>query len=265
MLNKRALLFLAIAALLGLGAVFTARNWLESRLSSLAPGPLETVPVVIARVSVPVGSTLLPNQLDTAQWPRSHTPEGVFSSKDAASGRVVRRPLAKGELLLEPALLPEGAAAGLVSVIQPEMRAVSVKVDAVIGVAGFVKPGARVDVIATLRRIDLKQKLPYTKVVLQDVRVLAIDQKLEEAQNGEAKLVSVVTLEVDPKQAERLTYISHEGRLQLALRNPGDHASVETKSTGVVDLLPRRSRRGARKSGTRVQVIKGAEVSSRVF
>ena len=261
MLNKRALLFLAIAAVLGLGAVLTARNWLESRLSSLAPGPVETVPVVIARISVPVGSAILTNQLDTVQWPRRHAPAGVFSSKDSASGRVLRRPLASGELLLESALLPEGAAAGLVSVIEPEMRAISVQVDPVIGVAGFVKPGARVDVIATLRRVDLRQKLPYTKVILQDVRVLAIDQKLEEAQNGEANLVSVVTLEVDPKQAEKLTYISHEGRLQLALRNPGDHKSVETKSTGVVDLLPRRSRT----SSTRVQVIKGTEVSSQLF
>ena len=141
----------------------------------------------------------------------------------------------------------------------------SVKVDPVIGVAGFVKPGARVDVVATLRRIDLKKKLPYTMVILQDVRVLAIDQQLQEATEGEPALVSVVTLEVDPSQAQTLTYISHQGRIQLALRRPDDHEVVKVKSTGVEDLLPPRRRGNGSRPRKSVQVLRGSSVSTKSF
>ena len=95
--------------------------------------------------------------------------------------------------------------------ITPKHRAVSVKVDNVIGVAGFVTPGARVDVLVTLARVDLSDALPFSKVFLQNIRVLAVDQKLEEVKSGDPELVSVVTLEVTPVQAEHLTYAAHEG------------------------------------------------------
>ena len=260
MSNKQAIIFLGLALILGLGAALTAERWLEGRTPTVAGEPIASIPVVTARVDVPVGTTLTEKQLKVVRWPKSFVPGGAALSMDRAAGRVTRRPLAIGEPVQETGLLPEGSEAGLVAVIENRKRAISVKVDPVIGVAGFIKPGARVDVIATLRRIDLKRKLPYTKVVLQDVRVLAIDQKLEEVQNGEPQIVSVVTLEVDPKQAEQLTYTSHEGRLQLALRSPSDHEIVKTLSTGVSDLLPPRRRRG-RGPSFQVQVIKGSSVS----
>src|SRR4030042_30527 len=96
------------------------------------------------------------------------------------SGPGLGRPLAAGEPVLESALFEAGAEGGLAAVIAPNRRAVSVKVDSVIGVAGFVKPGARVDILATLRRIDAQKPIPFSKVILQDVRVLAADQKLAE-------------------------------------------------------------------------------------
>jgi pilus assembly protein CpaB len=179
-------------------------------------------------------------------------------------GRVLRRALADGEPILEPSLLPEGAEAGLVSVIDDESRAVSVKVDPIIGVAGFVNPGTRVDVLATLRNLATRDKIPYTKVILQDVPVLAIDQKMETAQNGEPELVSVVTLEVTPTDAEKLAYSAHEGRLQLALRGPGDHEVVKTIGVTAGDMLARKRRsRVIRKAG--IQVVKGSEVSVKSF
>jgi pilus assembly protein CpaB len=150
-----------------------------------------------------------------------------------ASGRVARRPIAAGEPVLESALFEEGTQGGLGAVIDPSHRAISVKVDSVIGVAGFVKPGARVDVLTTLRRVDLEKATPESKLFLQDVRVLAVDQKLEEARDGKPELVNVVTLEVDPTQAEQLIYSAHEGRLQLALRTPGDDERVETAASAV--------------------------------
>ena len=265
MLNRQTLMFLGIATLLGLAAAFAARSWLQAQVPLGPAAAVETTPVIVARVAIPVGAALTGSEVELVEWPRAYMPSGPVSTIEAARGRVLRRPLARGEPVLETVLLPEGAEAGLVAVIEAEMRAISVKVDPVIGVAGFVKPGGRVDVVATLRRIDLKTKLPYTKIVLQDVKVLAVDQKLEEAENGEAELVSVVTLEVGPKQAEQLTYVSHEGRLQLALRSPGDHEVVKTQSIGVADVMP--SRIAKRKSGprTRVQVIKGTEITNRNF
>jgi pilus assembly protein CpaB len=109
----------------------------------------------------------------------------------------------------------------------------------------------------------------FSKIVLQDVQVLAIDQKLEEAQEGEPILVQVVTLEVSPEQAEKLTYAAHEGRLQLALRNPTDREVVETDSVGVREVLGVRRRVSSGKpravSTTNVEVIKGADLSVQTF
>jgi Flp pilus assembly protein CpaB len=129
-----------------------------------------------------------------------------------------------------------------------------------------------VDVLATVRRVDTQDALPFSKVILQDVRVLAIDQKLEEAKDGEAQLVSVVTLEVKPDAAQKLIYSAHEGRLQLALRTPGDDKVVELASTGVRDVLGAEKKKSAPKAiaqnyrrGAAVQVIRGSKVQTETF
>jgi pilus assembly protein CpaB len=157
-------------------------------------------------------------------------------------------------------------------VISDKYRAVSVKVDNVIGVAGFVAPGSRVDVMATIRRVDRDRAIPYSKVILQDVRVLAVDQKLEEVKSGEPELVNVVTLEVNPVQAEHLIYAAHEGRLQLALRSPGDDVKVATRSIGVADVLDGNTagkkvakKRAVASSGSRVKIIRGTDIEVKKF
>jgi pilus assembly protein CpaB len=267
MQNRRALLFFGLAIFFGIAAAYTARNLLEDRASQAASPAVETTPVVIVRTDVPVGSSLSTRQLDTVDWPQSYLPDGTFSDPEQLAGRVLRRALARGEPVLDPSLLPVGSEAGLPSIIDDKLRAMSVKVDPVIGVAGFVAPGTRVDVVATLRRVDLTNKLPYTKAILQDVAVLAIDQKMEEAKNGEPELVSVVTMMVTPKQAEELTYASHEGRLQLALRSPADREKVKTQPVSVATLLggpPRKPKRSRAPRNT-VQVLKGSSVSVKSF
>jgi pilus assembly protein CpaB len=136
-------------------------------------------------------------------------------------------------------------------------------------VAGFVTPGSRVDVMATIRRIDLPKALPFAKVILQDIRVLAVDQKLEEVKTGDPELVSVVTLEVDPLQAEHLIYAAHEGRLQLALRSPGDDKEVVTRSITVADIFGEEHSAKINKvavpTKTVVEVIHGSEVRIKKF
>ena len=270
MQNRRALLFLILAIALGVGAAFTAKRWLEQQRPQ-AEGPTTTRPVAVMRTDLQVGQVVHSRELATVEWPRAYVPQGASSDPEKLEGRVARRPIAAGEPVLESALLPEGARAGLVSVIDPTRRAVSVKVDPVIGVAGFVVPGSHVDVLVTIVRIDTDGK-PVSKVILQDVEVLAIDQKLEEAKEGEPQLVQVVTLETSPKDAEKLTHAAHEGQLQLALRNPSDREIVETHSVGVGDVLgdrrpaPRIAARPVpRAPGTNVEVIKGSQVSVQSF
>ena len=264
-MNKQAIIFLGLAGLFAVAAAWTASQWLGATPVAVAKR-VETVPVFVARIDIPVGSAIRDNQIERASWPRGYAPPGSFQDAERLLGRIPRRPLAAGEPVLAASLLPEGARGGLVSVIDGSHRAISVKVDPVIGVAGFVHPGDRVDVLATLRRIDQKEKLPFSKVILQDVRVLAIDQKLEDTGKGDPTLVSVVTLEVSLEDAEKLTYISHEGRLQLALRHPADRETTKTKSVGVADLLPTRARRAVRRGpSSRVEVLRGAEVSSQRF
>lgn len=265
--NRRALLFFAFAVVFGTAAAFLAHRALEDQTPTTAASAteIETVDVVLARTDVTTGSALTAQQLRTVEWPKEYAPTGSFSDEDAVVGRVLRRALADGEPILEPSLLVEGAEAGLVSVINDKTRAVSVKVDPIIGVAGFVNPGTRVDVVATLRRVDTAKKIPVTKVVLQDVRVLAIDQKMETAQNGEPELVSVVTLEVSPLEAEQLAYSAHEGRLQLALRSPGDHEVIKTIGVTAADLLRRPVKKARAVPKTGVQIVKGSNVSVKAF
>jgi pilus assembly protein CpaB len=270
MQNRRAVLFLVLAVALGVGAAFTARRWLEDQRRQPMAEKATTQPVTVVRQDTQVGSMLRARELATVDWPREYVPQGAYADPAQLEGRVLRRPLASGEPVLETSLLPQGASGGLVSVIDPTHRAVSVRVDPVIGVAGFVIPGSHVDVLVTIERIDTDGR-PYSKVILQDVEVLAIDQKLEEAKEGEPTLVQVVTLEVSPQQAEKLTYAAHEGRLQLALRNPTDREIVETHSIGVADVLGDRkpvrtaARRAAAPASTNVEVIKGAQMSVQSF
>ena len=268
-MNRQAIFFLGLALVLGLLAALLAQRWLQGQLPQVAAGQSETVRLVVARSDIPIGTALTSGQMKLVRWPRSYKPKGSFGEAEPLSGHVARRPIAAGEPLLEMALHPKGTEAGLVSVIEPGKRAVSVKVDPVVGVAGFVKPGTRVDVLATIRRIDQKEKLPYiaqTNSVLQDVRVLAIDQRLEQVSEGEPKLVNVVTLEVSPADAPRLTHIAHEGRLHLALRGPTDREQTQTQSVAVGDVMPLPPRpRARRANGPSVQTIKGTDLSTRRF
>jgi pilus assembly protein CpaB len=266
MQNRRALIFFAFAILFGVAAAFTAHRALESRVANTPEAaPIETVEVVITRTDQTTGSVLTAAALTTVDWPKEFAPQGIFVETDMLHGRVLRHALAAGEPVLDGALLPEGSAGGLLSVIAEDKRAVSVKVDQIIGVAGFVSPGARVDVLGTVRDLRDKDKLPYTKSVLQDVRVLAIDQKMEEAETGQPELVSVVTLEVEPKDAEKLIYSAHEGRLQLALRSPSDHETVKTAGVSFSDILARRRTTSKGRRKATVQIVSGSSVSQKSY
>jgi len=266
MQNRRTTIFFALAIVFGIAAATLAQRMLNQPAPPAPQAAIETKTVLVARLDINKGSALSATHLDTVEWPVSLVPKGTFSGKDAVEGRVLRHSLAAGEPIFEFALLAKGSEAGLGSVISHNLRAVSVKVDAIIGVAGFVTPGSRVDILATFRQTGSGSKNSISKVILQNVPVLAIDQKMEEVKNGEPELVSVVTLEVTPEQAEQLTYSAHEGRLQLALRSPADSEIAKTGGASASDLMPHKKRAPRRVAyTTNVEVVKGAAVSVKAY
>jgi pilus assembly protein CpaB len=266
MQNRRGLIFLGLAVVMGLAAAWVTSEFSPKSVEANI-ATTKTTPVVVVRSNVPVASSLTIAQLKLVDWPSEHIPAGTLNSIDDAKGRIVRHPLAQGEPVLMASLFPTGAAGGLGAVITDKYRAVSVKVDNVIGVAGFVVPGSHVDVMATIRRVDRQKAIPFSRLILQDVRVLAVDQKLEEVKSGEPELVNVVTLEVTPSQAEHLIYAAHEGRLQLALRSPGDDTEVASRSIGVADVLgddksgkPASKKRVVASASKKIKIIRGTDV-----
>lgn len=267
MANRRVALFGALALAFAVCGAYFNYSWLSSQQPEVATqthvGDVELVAVVTAKGDLAAGQALREVQLTTREWPKSHLPPGAFLSVESLEGRVARRTLLEGEAVLESALLPIGAQAGLSPIIADGKRAVAVKVDEVIGIAGFVKPGAHVDVLATIRdRSSRNEGGSFARVILQGVKVLALDQTLERGVSGEPEKANVVTLEVSPEEAQKLTYAAHEGKLQLALRNPTDEEVVGTAAVNARSL--RATKRAPRRT-SQIQVIKGLDVSRKNF
>jgi pilus assembly protein CpaB len=187
-----------------------------------------TKPVVVAATNLEIGAELTPNHVRVIQWPATAVPADAFASAEDVMGRGVILSIVENEPILPAKLASKDAGAGLPPVIPEGMRAVSVRVNDVIGVAGYVLPGTRVDVVATVN--PTQQPTDVTsKVVLTNVLVLAAGTKIERDEvDGKPLAVSVVTLLVNPSEAERLTLASTEGKIQLALRNPLDKTAPAT-------------------------------------
>jgi pilus assembly protein CpaB len=189
---------------------------------------LPTSNVMVAAADLQLGAELRREDLRAVQWPSNAVPAGAFSTPDELIGRGVIQPVVMNEPFLPAKLASKEAGAGLPPVIQPGFRALSVRVNDVVGVAGYVLPGTRVDVVATVN--PTQQPTDVTsKVILTNVLVLAAGTKIErDAKDNKPIAVSVVTLLVNPDEAERLTLASTEGKIQLALRNPLDQTAPAT-------------------------------------
>jgi pilus assembly protein CpaB len=170
-------------------------------------------------------------------FPKGQAPEGAFRAVSDVVGRGVISPLVRNEVVIPAKLASKEAGVGLPPVIPDGMRAVSVRVNEVIGVAGYVLPGNRVDIIATASPTDAHQDTT-TKVILANVQVLTAGTRMEQDQEkGKPMQVTVVTLLVFPEQAERLALASTEGKIQLALRNPLDKGAPETPGIKTANLM----------------------------
>lgn len=205
------------------------------------PAPLEaaTAPsrsIVVASRDLPAGSIVRREDVETVGWPGSAIPEGFASQAGEVVGRGLIVEVRKNEPLLGWKLADKEAGGGLPITIPAGMRAVSVEVDQVIGVAGFVLPGTRVDVLATVMPGNNRTQTT-TRIILQDIRALAADQKYQQDVEGQPQYVTVVTLLVTPPQAEALTLAATEGRIQLALRNTLDLDEVDTPGRRITTLV----------------------------
>ena len=217
-MNRTRLLFIGILAL-GLGGLLSSFVYRTLQFRTASPQPLGT-DVVVAASKLEVGAKIEDRDLKLVKFPAESIPEGVFHTKTRVVGRGVVLPIDKGEFILPSKVAGENAGSGMPALIPPGMRAVSVRVNEVVAVAGFVVPGTRVDVLLTGSPGGTADN--QTTTVLENIAVLAAGQKLERNAAGEPQSVPVITLLVSPEDAQKLTLASQEGRIQLSLRNPLD-------------------------------------------
>jgi len=222
-------LFLIAGLSLVIAAFLTLVAYKRSRPVSAAGRLVATV--VVADTDLAVGSRIAPGDLRVTEYPAGDLPDGTFQGMSDVIGRGVIVPIRKNELVLVSKLAAAKAGAGLPSLIPAGKRAVSVQVNDVISVGGFVSPGTHVDVLLTGRPLTAGSQDAMTTTVLENVEVLAAGQEIQQTpEGGKARSVTVITLLVTPEEAQKLTLASSEGRIQLALRNPLDTAQEDPKT-----------------------------------
>ena len=196
--------------------------------------------VVVASKELAAGSVLKADELTTADWPSNLATTGVFSKVDEVVGRAVIYPVGEKDIIRERDLAAPGSGLGLAPKIPPGMRAVSVRSNEVVGVAGFLYPGSRVDVLATLRPTGGDSAVvtePLTQTILQDVEVITAGQRIQPDPEGKPQTVNVVTLLLNPEDSQKLMLATNQATIQFVLRSGADKEKVETESVSVGDLL----------------------------
>jgi pilus assembly protein CpaB len=235
MKNKRAFVMMAIAILFGLTAVVFAARWLLNQPGS-AGGR-----IVVAAGDISLGQRLAPEMFKLAEWPAGSVPKGAFTDPQKLDGRVLKSNLLMGEPVSEAKLAPSGTLGGLSALITEGKRAITVRVNDVIGVAGFALPGNYVDIIVSTQKEvapnSSAREQNISKIVLERILVLAVAQEVNRDET-KPKVVNAVTLEVTPEQAEKLDLARSVGTLSLALRNQVDPQSAFTSGATKVTLLP---------------------------
>ena len=220
MARMRVFLVFVLAVTAGGALAFGTYNYMQHLPAKTTSMP--TRPVVVAASDLDIGAELRREDIRIVDWPANALPANSISDPKDVVGRGLVLPVIENEPFLPMKLAAKDAGSGLPPVIPPGLRAVSVRVNEVIGVAGYVLPGTRVDVVATVSPSGQGSDMT-SKVILTNVQVLAAGTKIDrETDKNKPMPVSVVTMLVNPEEAERLTLASTEGKIQLALRNPLD-------------------------------------------
>lgn len=224
------------AAASGILAGYVALVYVSEQPAPLQAAVTASRTAVVASRDLPAGSIIRREDVKTVSWPGSALPKGYATDAGEVVGRGVIAEVRENEPLLDSKLAQREAGGGLSITIPEGMRAVSVRVDEVVGVAGFVRPGTRVDVLATVMP-GTDRAQTTTRIILQNIRALAADQQHQQDIEGEPKYVTVVTLLLTPEDAEILTLAATEGRIQLALRNTLDSGESSTPGRRITSLV----------------------------
>jgi len=277
--KQKPLFLFGIATVIALVIAVMTYGWVKQMAQSQTQAR-ETQPVVVAAADLTWGTSLTGDMVKVVPYLKESLPAGYFSDVSGVSGRTIIYPVKAGEPVFESKLAPTTVSSGgVAALVTPKKRAMAVKVDKVVGVSGFVHPGNRVDVLVTLSKNERAQN-PMTKIVLENILVLATGTELEKAGKQEKpQQVDVITLEVTPEEGEKLALAATEGKLQLALRNFTDTDNAQTRGTTIPGLLAAQSasqpaQKGASKavrvqmtpspSGT-VELIRGSKVTETNF
>lgn len=234
--RTRPLLLLLLALISGGVAAAVALRYIQQRSTPLMAKEPAKAQIVVAARALPLGALVGERDLKTLEWTGGAVPAGFFSTPGEVVGRGLLTAVQENEPILVSKLAAQGAGGGLPVIIDDGMRAITIAVDQVVGVAGFVLPSTRVDVLLTLQSQE-NLKEPATKVLMQNVRTLAAGQSIQQDKEGKPQQVPVVTFLVSPEQAETLALASQQGRIQLTLRNMLDTTQVATNGTRVSALM----------------------------
>lgn len=236
MRRNRVLIVLALAILSGSIAGYSALRFMQERPTPLvASEPRSTQPVVVAARDLALGDVVSEEDVRMVEWPGDVIPEGYASTVPEVLGRGVLTSVTMNEPLLEAKLGDVGVGGGMPLIIPEGMRAVSIRVNDVIGVAGFAIPQTRVDVLLTITPPGGDN--PITKIVLQNVPMLALDQTIHRDEEGNPIPATVATVLVTPEDAEKLVHAAAQGSIQMALRNVLDLEAITTDGSRVSSLL----------------------------
>jgi pilus assembly protein CpaB len=280
--NMKAVVPIVISLVIAIAGSFFIYQWIQTQTAPTETVRMETdaVPVLVAKADIGWGTRLNAEMVTTAPYFKEALPPNYLTKFEDVAGRIVITPIRSGEPVLKHRLAPQDIQTGGISAILKDgHRAVAVKGDKVIGISGFIKPGDKVDVLVSVKNTDNDTEI--TKIVLQNILVLATGTQVEEGADRKPYEVDVYTLEVTPDQSERLTLAATEGKIQLALRGLIDSEEVLTRGATIASTLagvtqapqaktPQANPAPARKWVPRqkshtVEIIKGTSVSSQKF
>lgn len=231
----RAVFFLAFAVVAALGTAVVLTRYLEARTAAVR---VPTAKVVVAALDIPLAAAIRADALKVVDWPAVSLPERTSSDPAKLVGRVAVTEILKGEPVLEAKLASPDAGNGLAALLPSGMRAVAVRVDDVVGVAGFLHPGDHVDVIVTMKPVEGGNSPTVSKIILQSIRVLAVGKEVNQASKSDKPITATVaTLMVDGEQSERLALASTRGQILLALRSRIDLEEIATRGVIPPELL----------------------------
>jgi len=234
-MNKRFLIMITIALLCATLAAWIANNWIKNKGSS--PAEVSN-PIVVAAVEIPFGTKLDESHIKIIQWRSSDLPDGVFTKNEDILGKISKNMFFPGEIITEQRVAEHLEGSALASLISIHSRAISIRVNDVVGVAGFIQPGNKVDILSTVMLRQGSKQKAITKTLLTNIKVLAVDQDVS-PDKQKPTVVRAVTLELTPKKAEKIVAAMQEGKIQLTLRNPLDNIEPDEE---VIILEPSKTK-----------------------